>query len=74
MTLNDLNSHFTLHSVFFAQVRLELCVEFLKAIALQMLKVDPQCQQQKCLAWTLVSGDIKLIQKILAGSGSILAC
>jgi len=64
VTLNDLEWPYSLNSVF-AQVRLEFVLGFLKTIALKLTKVDQDCQQQKCLAWTL-HGDIQST-RIFAG-------
>jgi len=34
------------------------CVDYLKTTALNIITVDPHCQQQKCSTWTLVADDI----------------
>jgi len=56
-----LNGHFTLNSVF-AQVRLECLYGLLENNCVKIITVDSHCQQQKCSAWTLVSGDIRFMQ------------
>jgi len=33
-----------------------------------LLKIDPHCQQQKCSAWNLVSGDIRFMRIFAAVS------
>ena len=41
-------------------------MDYLKTTALKVITVDSQCQQQKCSAWTLVSGDVRFM-RIFAG-------